>query len=75
MDRERVWMAHLLGDTVTVRHYAVLGHGEELTENPPTEVMALSEWRERHAEFGCTVEGFPLRPRPGVGMPVEPVED
>lgn len=72
-DRERVWMAHLLGDEVTVRHYAVLSHGEDLTEYPPTEIMSIGEWRKRHLEYDCRADGFPLNPKPGVGLPVEPV--
>lgn len=75
VDRERCWMGHVLSDTdVTVRHYAVLQHGEELTENPPTEVMTLAQWKLRHLEYDCDIDGMPLHPRPGVGLPVDPVE-
>lgn len=71
MDRERVWLAHIQGrqpgDQVVVRHYAVLEPDEDLTENPPTQVMTYAQWRERHAEFDCTLDGQPITPRPGVG--------
>lgn len=67
MDRERVWMATTHGDMVTVRHYAVLEPGEELTETPPTEVMTSAEWLQRHEEFDCDADGQPHNPQPGVG--------
>lgn len=63
-------MASILGDVVTVRHHAVLAPGEDLTEYPPTEVMSLAEWKQRHGEFDCHADGTPRNPRPGVGMPV-----
>jgi len=69
MDRERVWMASVGTELVTVRHFAVLEPGEDLTDNPPTERMSMTEWRERHLEFDCGLDGMPLNPRPGVGMP------
>lgn len=66
-------MAHLTGEHVTVRQYAVLAKGEDLTEYPPTEVMPLAEWKRRHQEFDCDIFGLPLNPRPGAGVPVESV--
>lgn len=74
MDRERVWMATIFSDNVTVRRYAVLAPGEDLTEYPPTATMPLAEWQARHLEYDCTIDGMPLHPRPGVGAPVEPAE-
>lgn len=68
MERERVWAAHIIGDQVVVRHYAVLAAGEQLDDDPPTQAMTLGQWRERHAEFGCDVDGQPLVPAPGVGV-------
>lgn len=66
-ERERVWSAHIHGDTVIARHYAVLAPGEDLTEDPPTVVMSREEWALRRPEFNCNLDGSPLVSRPGVG--------
>ncbi len=69
MDRERVWLAHIFGDRVTVRHYAVLEPGEDLVDKPPAATMTRAEWEQRHLEFDCNLDGSPRSPRPGVGTP------
>lgn len=68
MARERVWRAHINGNDVMVRQYAVLAPDEDLVDDPPTERMSISEWSRRHTEFGCLIDGMPVTPRPGVGV-------
>jgi hypothetical protein len=64
-DRARRWFATVMapGAPVVVRHCAMLEHGEDLVEYPPTYELAWPEWTARHDDFGLGLDGA------GDGMP------
>lgn len=55
--RPRAWAAHFIGQTVILRHYAVLRDGEELTEYPKTVELDAAEWADAHAQYGLDIDG------------------
>lgn len=63
VQRPRAWSAYITrpGDTVTVRHHAVLtGPDEDLTEYPETWMLSWTEWEETHeTTYGLTIAGKP----------------
>lgn len=59
-ERPRAWSAFFVGDTVMVRHHAILADGEDLTENPPYHHLTASEWAERHRDYGLDINGQPI---------------
>lgn len=48
------------GDDVVVVHYLVLEPGEDIDDTPPEDHMTRAEWKQRHTDYGLTIDGRPL---------------